>query len=227
MKRVLCISDSLGLPRLGVDYSQTWIAMLRTQIQQIDFIGLGRRSGTTDMFSESNYGEYLWYYKPDEIILQLGICDCSPRYMRTTSLMYRLMRKVPRVIQMVFWHTYKTFVKRSLKRTDVPLSRFKQNLENYLLQCQAAGVSRVICIKIATPGPAMLEANPLVAESVRRYNVVYDMLTQSCDFIVVIDPLHIGDDKYYVDGYHANALGNRAVANAIIRVLSNPYCSHN
>ena len=131
--------------------------------------------------------------------------------------MYRLMRKVPRVIQTVFWHTYKTFVKRSLKRTDVPLSRFKQNLENYLLQCQAAGISRVICVKIATPGPAMLKANPLVGESVRQYNAVYDILAHAYNFVTVIDPLHIGDDKYYVDGYHANELGNRAVANEIIQ----------
>ena len=221
MKRVLCISDSLGMPRPSVDYSQTWIAMLRAQIQQIDFIGLGRRSGTTDMLSESNYGEYLWYYKPDEIILQLGICDCSPRYMRTTSLMYRLMRNVPRGIQTVFWRTYKTFVKRSLKRTDVPLSRFKQNLENYLIQCKAAGVSRVICIKIATPGPAMLKANPLVEESVQRYNAVYDTLAQAYDFVTAIGPLHIGEDKYYVDGYHANALGMAIVADEIIQVFAN------
>lgn len=218
MKYVLCVSDSLALPRPGVDYAQTWLAILRERIPDTDFIGIARRGGNTDMLSEDGYGEFLGYYKPDEVILQLGICDCTPRYARTRSLVYRLMNKMPNVVQTVFWRIYKTFVKRSLKRTDVTLARFRQNLENYLLQCKAAGVSRVVCIKIVTPGPTMLKANPLVGESVRRYNTVYDTLAQAYDFVTVIDPLHIGEDKYYVDGYHANAFGMAIVADEIMQL---------
>lgn len=212
LKRVLCISDSLGLPRPGVDYTQTWLSMLREHVKNIDFIALFRRGGTTDMLSDCNYGEYLSFYSPSEVILQLGICDCSPRYMRTTSLGYRLLAKMPKGLQNVFWPIYKKFVKRSLNRTDVSIERFEHNLENYLNQCCLAKVERVIIIKIATPGPTMVCANPLIESSVERYNAIYDLLPHRYPFVTVINPLCLGQDEYYAgDGYHPNEAGNRKV----------------
>ncbi|WP_300850776.1 SGNH/GDSL hydrolase family protein [uncultured Rikenella sp.] len=212
LKRVLCIGDSLGLPRPGVDYTHTWVSMLREQTRDRDFIALFRRSGTTEMLSEWEYGEYLYFYNPSEVILQLGICDCAPRYMRTTSLGYRLLAKMPKGVQNVFWPIYKKFVKRSLNRTDVSIERFEHNLENYLNQCCLAKVERVIIIKVATPGPTMVRANPLVERSVERYNAIYDLLPRRYPFVTVINPLCFGQDEYYAgDGYHPNEAGNREV----------------
>ncbi|WP_304709328.1 SGNH/GDSL hydrolase family protein [uncultured Rikenella sp.] len=212
LKRVLCISDSLGLPRPGVDYTHTWVSMLREQTRDRDFIALFRRSGTTEMLSEWEYGEYLYFYNPSEVILQLGICDCAPRYMRTTSLGYRLLAKMPKGVQNVFWPIYKKFVKRSLNRTDVSIERFEHNLENYLNQCCLAKVERVIIIKVATPGPTMIGANPLIKKSVEKYNAIYDRLPHRYSFVTVINPLRFGQDEYYAgDGYHPNEAGNREV----------------
>lgn len=220
MKRILCISDSLGLPRPGVCYSQTWISMLRNQIPSMDFINISRRKTTTDMLSTWNYGEYLYFYDPAIVILQLGICDCAPRYMRTSSVCYRLLQKMPDIVQTFFWRIYKKFVKRSLKRTDVPLQRFENNLQNYIQQCMLSEIQHIICIKIITPGPAMLKSNPLIMDSVKCYNEVYDRLAlQYPDSITVVDPLNISDDSFYVDGYHANAAGNKKIADICTSII--------
>lgn len=213
MKKVLCISDSLGLPRPGVPYIHTWLSLVKEALPDIDFIPVFKRAATTDTLScGGDYGDTLAFYPPDEVILQLGICDCSPRYMRTTSFTYRLMRKMPGDLQNVFWKIYKTFVKRSLDRTDVPLHRFRSNIESYLNKCLELGIQRVIIIKIAEPGPKMLESNPLTRQSVARYNAIYDEIGDKYPFVTVIHPLDKSDDSFYVDGYHANLKGNQLVA---------------
>lgn len=217
MRRVLCIGDSLGLPRPGVEYSQTWLSMLRTQRPDIDFVGLFRRSGTTGMLSMWDYGEYLYFYRPSRIILQLGICDCSPRYMRTSSLCYRVLEHLPGPIQTVFWSVYKRLVKRSANRTDVSPDKFRLNVRCYLEECYKAGVENVAIIKIAMPGPTMLQSSPQVGQSVQRYNAIYEDLSREYPFVTLVDPLDCGEDRYYVDGYHPNETGNRKVAEILLR----------
>lgn len=219
MEKILCISDSLGLSRPGVYYSHTWISMLKERMPDKDFIPLFRRSGTTDMLSDWDYGEFLSFYNPEEVILQLGICDCSPRYMRTTSLVYRVMNKMPGIIQKIFWKIYKLFVKRTVNRTDVPASRFRENIENYLGHCLKNGVKRVIILKIAQPGPKMVNANPLVVQTIAQFNEIYDDISRKWQFVTLIDPLNIPEDTYYVDGYHANQAGNGRVAGELEDLL--------
>lgn len=218
-KKILCIADSLGLPRPGVNYDQTWCAMIRSQYAAIDFISLFRRQATTNLLSEWEYGDTLLFYKPDEVILQLGICDCSPRYLRTTSISYRLLNKSPRLISNVCWKIVKLFFKRSIRRTDVSIEKFEENLKRYFEKCLQGGVERVIVIKIAKPAPKMIVSNPLVTQSVILYNEVYDKLAREYDNIVVVDPLCSGDDNDYVDGYHTNDIGHRKILQCLAQLF--------
>lgn len=222
MKRVLCISDSLGLPRSGVDYARTWFSILQKKIPVADFISVFRRNGTTEMLASSgDYGDSLWFFAPQIIILQLGICDCAPRYIRTTSLLYRLLYRFPSGLSGIIWKWIKLVRKRSLNCTDVPLGRFRQNLVNYIEQCVKADICRIIIIKIAVPGKAMIKENPEILQAIKLYNDVYDQLAKEYpSLITVVDPLSEGNDLQYVeDGYHPNGCGNAIVAETLEQEL--------
>lgn len=224
MKRILCIADSLGLPRLGVDYEQTWLAILRNKIVEIDFIAAFRRNATTDVLSSGgDYGDTLLFYKPQVVILQLGICDCAPRYLRSTSLAYRLLYRAPKNISKLLWKLIKFFVKRRLDCTEVSVERFSENLVDYFDQCIDAGVEKVIVLKIAKPGEIMVQENPQILLAIERYNQVYEHLAEQYKaLLILVDPLFEGKEFYYVaDGYHPNCLGNRLVADALISKIMN------
>lgn len=222
MKRIICISDSLGLPRLGVDYTRTWFYILQKKFPNMDFISVFHRSGTTEMLeSNGDYGDTLWFYAPQIIIIQLGICDCAPRYIRTTSLVYRLLCRFPSKLSNIVWKFIKLVRKRSLKCTDVSLDKFKQNLINYIEQCIKANIHKIIIVKIAIPGKVMILENPKVLLTIKLYNDVYDQLAiQYSSLITVVNPLSEGNDSNYVaDGYHPNDNGNHLVAKIIEREL--------
>lgn len=221
MKRVLCIGDSLGLPRPQVPYEDTWISLLRQQRKDYEFIADFHRNATTNILSQWEYGEHLLFYEPEIIILQLGICDCAPRYLRTTSFLYRFLNHLPEKFSSGCWKVFKILKKRNINRTDVSLENFHLNVERYIQKCIHNNVQKIIIIKIATPGEVMVKSNPLIELSIRKYNQIYEEIAVKYpEIIVVVAPLHSGDNSCFVeDGYHPNGEGNKLVADALIKIL--------
>ena len=79
-KRVLVISDSLGLPRENPDgiiyYENSWPYLLK---EKFDVIHLGIGGASIDqLVSQAGYYRFA---NPDFVILQSGIVDCAPRTM--------------------------------------------------------------------------------------------------------------------------------------------------
>ena len=182
-------------------------------------------NGTTDFFSCSgNYDDTLLNYLPQIVILQLGICDCSPRYLRTNSLLYKILRRFPSKYSSLLWYIIKKVRKRDLNCTDVSLVNFKKNLVEYIKMCRSNGVEKIIIIAIATPGEAMIKANPMVLTSINLYNSVYkDLSFQYNDYVEVVNPISKSDSSLFVeDGYHTNNKGH----NLIIKELRQSLLNH-
>lgn len=219
-KRALCISDSLGLPRDGVDYDQTWYSQLKSINQTFEFIPLFRRNETTNCLATENYKEYLLWYTPNLVVLQLGICDCAPRYIRVSSLLYKIVYRLPSCLKSIFWKLYKCTHKRTIKNADVPPLLFEQNIDNYCQACQEYGLEQLVIIKIATPTQAMVASNPTIIEAIKLYNAILQDIAQKYQFCVVVNPLNEPSNSNYVsDGYHPNGYGNRLVAMSINAVI--------
>ena len=219
-KRVLCISDSFGLPRPDVPYTSTWISMLKERFPYMDFIGCFRRLSNTDILATSSYGEYLRWYEPHVVIIQLGICDCSPRYLRTTSPLYKALGAIPQRLAAPVWKMIR-LRKRSLDRTDVSPDRYRANLTGYISECKCIEVGGVILVKIGIPTEKMRAANPLILESIARFNACIDeVASANAGYVEVADPLGgaIAAD-YTSDGYHPNSVGNTRVADALQKAL--------
>ena len=213
MRHFLCISDSLGLPRPGIMYSDTWISMLRQCHPDIEFISDFHRNATTDILSEWDYGEHLLFYKPDSIILQLGICDCAPRYIRSKSLLYKILNNIPQKIASFLWIIIKFFRARNIKYADVLPDKFEKNILTYLEKCAECNVKQIIVVKIARPTEVMLKANPSINNAINVYNNILDRIPQYYSFVQIIDPLNKPEEEYYTnDGYHPSCKGNQKIA---------------
>ncbi len=219
-EKILCISDSFGLPREGVEYNDTWIALIKRHHKEIDFISLFRRQLTTDSLSEQNYGEFLKFYSPDYVYVQLGICDCAPRYIRTKSLLYRILRRLPSSFSSIVWKLIKLRGRR-LKCTDVSLNEFYTNLSKYVEECQTMGVKQIILCKIGKPAENMLKSNPHVLQSINNFNNVIEQIKKENNGIIeIVDPLNSGDkDNYVLDGYHPNKLGHKLIYKSLDQIL--------
>lgn len=79
--KILLLTDSLAFPRCEperVTYEETYIALLKTEFPQCDFIHHGRGGATiVDLFKHSTY--YHEALQPDLVFMHAGVVDCAPR----------------------------------------------------------------------------------------------------------------------------------------------------
>lgn len=92
-KKVLVLTDSLGLPREKPEvcaYEQTWPVLLK---QNSDFIVHQVSIGGGTSSDLVRQIEYHQSFNPDIVIVQVGIVDCAPRFM--TRLELEIVKKIP------------------------------------------------------------------------------------------------------------------------------------
>lgn len=218
--KVYCIGDSMGLPREEVLFEETWISMLVKERKDIDFIWNFQRSQTTRVL---NSKDSLEYYKPDYIILQLGIVDCAPRLINRNSLFYKILTRIPLNFQNYIWKFIKRYKKRNKNTVDVNVYEFKNNLFNYLTRCRDCGVKNIFFILICTPDTSISEKSQDFIKNIRDYNSIVQNLVHEFEELICINPLNKNNvEKYpgiYVDGYHPSFIGNKIVYTQLSEII--------
>ena len=214
--RALIIADSLALPRDGIDYEQTWPAILATRLPEITWINRAQRLSTTERLYERGNGgaDCLEFYRPDLAVLQLGIVDCAPRVLhrRTAAVVYRLPlglgARVPAWLER----------RRGRKSSNcyVPLAAYEANLRAYLARAATQG-THVIAISVLPASRLLVSKNPLVVAQITAYNDVLDRLAREIDHFEVAHPFKAApsSDHLFVDGYHLNEQGARVVVDGL------------
>ena len=222
--KILCIGDSLTLPRTNdVQYEETWFYKIKNKFQSHDFFPLFKRGITTDILVQwggepsliSDYppgSDCLEHFKPNIVILQLGIVDCAPRLLKK-GIETKLVRYLPKTIADVYIKSVKKIRGRNQNNTYVSASKFEQNIMTYFNRCQKQSVKQCIVIKIGTPSEEMVQKNPDIVKNVQKYNAIYDKVEKIFSFVKCIDPLNSlkTNDSIFIDGYHPNSLGNKYV----------------
>ena len=96
LPQILIITDSLGFPRESpefVQYSETYIALLKAKFRTYDFIHIGRGGGTiVDLFKHTNYF-HGGTIKPMLVLMQSGVVDCAPRAL--TEIEQYILARLP------------------------------------------------------------------------------------------------------------------------------------
>lgn len=210
--RALIVADSLALPRGDVNFEQTWPAMLAASLPAITWINRAQRLSTTErLCTEGDQGfDCLEFYRPDLVILQLGICDCAPRVLHRRMAM--VLYNLPFGIGARFSAFLESWRGRKVSNCLVSPLSYEANLRAYLARASAHG-THVIAIPIATAGRQLMSKNPGVADQIIRYNRILDRLVLEFGCFKVVYPFDAVEqiDELLVDGYHLNEEGARAV----------------
>lgn len=196
---VLLISDSLAFPRAEpevVRYEDTYIALLKAEFPDYDFIHVGRGGGTiVDLYKHTTY--FHATVEPALVLMQCGIVDCAPRAL--TVVEQQIITRLPLLGSFIG-----TMVKRHAKRlrrwrriTYTPLPAFTDYIKRF-----ESLYKNVHWIGIL---PAVPEYEALIngiAEKINQYN---DVLRQY-RFISTDD--FVSDD-IMTDFHHLNRSGHQ------------------
>ncbi len=219
--KILCIGDSMGLPREGVCYSDTWIKKMKDAFPQHDFISCFTRGMLMkDAFNNLNF-DYK-NYDVDGYILQTGICDCSPRYINDKKFFWKAIISIVKKLKLepFFWRLIKFFFKRDPKCVYTASEDFRKIFDYFITNLAVCG-KFVIIIKIGKVSPSVLTRNPYINIKVDEYNCIIDDITQNMgNNVITINPLEDVSEELFVDGYHCNSKGMEVVFNHLKEAYS-------
>lgn len=214
--KILCVADSLGLPRDGVLYESTWFYKLSQLYgKDNDLIPKFQRSLTSDSICSPDYSSF---YNPNIVILQIGICDCAPRLYKRKRLFWIVLE---RVFRGYFFKIIKKVRTRTPDRADVSFESFSKNINRYcnLLRKNSNFKLLVIILIGASNNVNLSNKSPFFHDNIKKYNNVL-LSYDKYDDVIVIDPLGGLTEEYFVeDGYHLNHLGNDVVFNKLKDII--------
>ncbi len=117
--KALIVADSLSMPRKGIPYDDTWPSILNCIRKDIHWIQRSQRALNSNHIVGSLKEDYLEYYRPDIVILQIGIVDCAPRLFPSDSLITKIINRFPVRIQNICWEYIKNN-RKSRKNNHIP-----------------------------------------------------------------------------------------------------------
>jgi len=231
--KILCIGDSTAMPN-GVDkqYEDTWQYLLKSTFQSIDCITFFMRGLTTEalvtMGKKIEYGipkgaDLLEFWRPDIVVLQLGVVDCAPRLFNINSFERKLINRFP--LKLFRDHYIRMVKKMRMRKPEhaiIKPDQFKNNLVDYFNRCQKLKLRKLIVIGIPIPDQRMLDKNPLIIDAIVIYNNIYRQLEKRYPFIKVVFPLDATkypEEIIYTDGYHPNPLGFKLIFDDLKKTL--------
>ena len=207
--RVLCIGDSLGLPRKGVCYEDTWFYKLQTEYPSIEFIDFFQRRLLIST-ALTNFEEYYVHYPSDVVIIQTGICDCAPRYINENEFIWKLLLWLGGLT-----HTTKLLwriIKRGNRKPNVTLTSYDDFNEKYRILVNRflseGRAKNIIIVKIGHGDKRITSKSEYFNSNADKYNSIFDKIKKDYgNKIFVIDPLNKESEEYFADGYHCSEKG--------------------
>ncbi len=220
--RVFCIGDSLSLPRKGCDYNDTWYAKIKKAFPSYEFL-CDFKGGRLAEDTFHTWRAYYQFSYPDIVIIQEGVCDSSPRYINENIYYWKFLISFFERIKWsgIFWRIIK-LRKRRVDCTYTKPSVFYNIYDEMLKSMIDLGVKKIVIVKIGHGAPSVVMKSNSFNNNVDRYNQIFDNLRDKYeDNIITIDPLNIVMDDMFVDGYHCNSRGMKAVYEELNKFFEN------
>jgi acyl-CoA thioesterase-1 len=222
--RIVALADSLALPRDEkgevLRWEETWPYLLAEQLAGVDVINCGARARSSDQLLGDALYEHVALKRPDVVVVQVGIVDCSPRVF--TKLEKRLLGLpvVPAPLrQRIIAHraARRAEITRRdpLGRVHTPPADYARDVARFAQEARPLG-ARVVFLPVLS-WPARMELkSPGHGGNVRLYN---DLLRtaareQGARFLEpeALVPEAELERAFMADGYHLSAHGSRRVA---------------
>lgn len=219
MKKVLVLTDSLGLPRMSpamINDDQCWTYRLadycagRFRFRNVSVPGMD----SNQLLSLAR--DYYAAIKPDVVVLQVGIVDCYPRAIKKAEL--SILLRLPSVISRAVHRLVKRFYARLIVARGIRYvqpAAFRANLQTLSEIFEGA---RIMVVPIAPPSQTYQAKNPRIASSVDEYNALLSSLFTD-GFLQECYPQGAAATIFLSDNHHLNAAGNGLVFEAVKKQL--------
>ncbi len=231
MNKITILGDSTTLPRPqdGVTIDDTYPLLLAEHAVVLNKSAI---SADTDYFLESRQLHYdIKYANSEYFVLNLGICDCSPRIFtkrekklidllldfKATNCLARYY--LNRLSQNRLHHTKKRQI------VNVQLNRFEQNIREIIKTISDSNPIKTIFIVNVLDPSAELDARSYGLKNlVSQYNQVLSDIANSSDTLVkIVDIYSFTKEKPETitpDGHHFKKEGHAFVYNEISKQLT-------
>jgi hypothetical protein len=213
-KKILVITDSLGLPRTEpqcVNDSEAWPHMLANHVEHEVYTFT--RGGATSSDIVQELGGYLGAYTPDIVIVQVGIVDCAPRALTRTELkVVSVLPVIGKLVNLVVKRFRKNIVM-ARKITYTNKNKFRLNVE---LIRKKFDSSKVYFVSILPALEKYEKYNPGVTKNIADFN---EILEKQGDYITPYT-FSILDAITMSDFHHLNKNGHKIVFNAVLKELT-------
>lgn len=219
VKTCMVISDSRGMPGDQVQYSKTWPFLLSRLCPDVHIIDKCRRKTTTDRLVEEGGGgrDLLERYRPDIVIIQLGIVDCVPRLFSQKGLEQMLLNIFSDKGRRLYIKVIKRVRGRSSRRAYVNASKFSDNVRKYLDRCAGKNI-RVVFVETAA-GETYKVRNSSAMRKIQEYNQIFKEIASWYDFSSTFEP-DDSQENFLEDGFHLSEIGHQRLAQSLREFLS-------
>lgn len=212
-KKILVISDSLGLPRENPDgmvyYHETWPSLLK---HNFEVVHLGIGGATIDMLvSQAGYYRFC---NPDIVIVQSGIVDCAPRTMTKKEKEFWL--NFPLINKIVYRIVYKypNFLRKLRTISLTPPKEYK----NQLIKLKKIFPKNpVFALSILEAKKGYEQKLPGISKRINDYNLIlHDIF--GANFINLSE---LKEGGICSDFHHLNTKGHSYISNQLLEILNN------
>jgi hypothetical protein len=217
--KVLIITDSVSMPRPGINYEDTWIYLLKKKYPQLDFIDRPARGAISRrLVTEGGGGaDLLETYMPGTVIIQLGLAECAPRLFKKTGFEFFFMNKI---LSQDLRRRYINFIKKKRRRkqalAEATPDEFRGNLNQFIQRCVKYN-TKVLYIKILRATDLYLSKSPDIQKSIEIYNSIIDETASKYNNLVAISPVkdNIDVNSICLDELHITKEGNKIYFKAV------------
>ncbi len=213
-KKILFITDSLGLPRLvpeEVPYEETYINLCKEAFPEFDFINLC--IGAAEITTLSNQ---LFYYKavePDLVIVQSGIVDCAPRALSPVEMVILNSNSLLKSISKKILKPLYPYLRKYRKQTSTNIETFSSYIEKFISNFEGTPMYWNSIIP-ATDGYE--KQIPGIRNNILKYNEAIKTAMQD----KYIDNSDFNEEMVMSDHHHLNKLGHRHLFTKIKKIIS-------
>ena len=152
--KIIFVGASMGLPREGCEYEDTYFYKFQKEYKEIDCISFFKRAMTSDGLYEL-YESYIRHYNPDIVISHSGLTDCAPRLINDRKYFWRGLIYVSKRLGRLnlFWLIIKKIFERNdPKRAYISVNEFRKNYIAFTEKLINIGVKKIVYIKISPCG---------------------------------------------------------------------------
>ncbi len=230
-KIITVLGDSLSMARIedGISIRDTYSFKLNELLGDDYYVVNKSKRGNTSVVQSSTQNVYddIETSESKVIIIQIGICDCSPRIISKFErlVLTYVMPKIIAKLYIKFKSNYRYFFTKYFPMTYVNLVRFENSYEKILLSaCQLNGIVKVVVINIADTNSRNKSRSFKFDKNILKYNSIIANLVKSKGNIDLFDLYAMTKDSpelLLTDGIHINLKAHEIIANKLAIIVKN------